>query len=68
MKIFKFYTFFRIPPEVGSYQEPYGSESQTPVNPPSDSSNSKAYDDESGGEFAGLASYFSSQREDDLES
>ncbi|XP_075228406.1 uncharacterized protein LOC142328468 isoform X3 [Lycorma delicatula] len=34
----------------------------------SDTSNSKSYDEEvSGGEFGGLVSYFSSQREDDLE-
>lgn len=30
--------------------------------------NSKSYDEETGGEFGGLVSYFSSQREDDLES
>nr|CAD7456325.1 unnamed protein product [Timema tahoe] len=34
---------------------------------PSDNSNSKSYDEEGGGEFGGLVSYFSSQREDDLD-
>ncbi|KAL1491965.1 hypothetical protein ABEB36_012476 [Hypothenemus hampei] len=51
-----------LPPEGGPvYQEPsYSAEEQPQVNP--------SENEESGGEFAGLASYFSSQREDDLES
>ncbi|XP_030760459.1 remodeling and spacing factor 1 [Sitophilus oryzae] len=58
-----------IPPEGDStYPNQYGGEEPPTENPPSDNSNSKPYDDESGGEFAGLASYFSSQREDDLDS
>ncbi|XP_048526427.1 remodeling and spacing factor 1 isoform X3 [Dendroctonus ponderosae] len=54
-----------LPPETGPpYQEPYGSEGapNAPAGP------AKAFEEESGGEFAGLASYFSSQREDDLDS
>lgn len=60
-----FFLVFRLPPETGPpYQEPYGSEGapNAPAGP------AKAYEEESGGEFAGLASYFSSQREDDLDS
>uniref|UniRef100_A0AAR5QGA8 Uncharacterized protein n=1 Tax=Dendroctonus ponderosae TaxID=77166 RepID=A0AAR5QGA8_DENPD len=54
-----------LPPETGPpYQEPYGSEgaSNAPAGP------AKAFEEESEGEFAGLASYFSSQRQDDLDS
>lgn len=32
-----------------------------------ENSNSKSFEEESGGEFGGLVSYFSSQREDDLD-
>lgn len=50
-----------------SVYPPYAGEGfETQVNPSGE--NSKSYDEESGGEFGGLVSYFSSQREDDLES
>ncbi|XP_050305375.1 remodeling and spacing factor 1 [Anthonomus grandis grandis] len=64
--------------EDGSYEESVSQEPRPPYqdtydetqppDPPSDGTNNKPYEDESGGEFAGLASYFSSQREDDLDS
>jgi remodeling and spacing factor 1 len=57
-----------LPPTVyqnSPYSEQFANEGQ--VNP-SENSNSKSFDEESGGEFGGLVSYFSSQREDDLES
>lgn len=56
------------PGEGSPYQEPYSGEEQPAVVPPSEGNSNKAYEEESGGEFAGLASYFSSQRDDDLES
>ncbi|CAH1126968.1 unnamed protein product [Ceutorhynchus assimilis] len=62
-------TYEGLPPEPGpSYQEPYVNDDQSPSATPADGNNGKNYEEESGGEFAGLASYFSSQREDDLES
>ncbi|XP_066138015.1 remodeling and spacing factor 1 isoform X1 [Euwallacea fornicatus] len=58
-----------LPPDPNApYPEPYPSEGQPSANPVPDGAAGKSYDEESGGEFAGLASYFSSQREDDLES
>lgn len=57
-------------PPPAAYQTPpypdhYGTDG--PGLAISESSNSKGFDDESGGEFGGLVSYFSSQREDDLD-
>lgn len=55
-----------IPPpsfQGPSYPEPY-NEPNTPVV---ETSNSKSYEDEGSGEFGGLVSYFSSQREDDID-
>lgn len=50
------------------YQDDYGGEPGP--REPSDNSNSKSYggEAEDAGEFGGLVSYFSSQREDDLDS
>ncbi|XP_064214033.1 remodeling and spacing factor 1 isoform X2 [Tribolium castaneum] len=58
------------PPTLGVYQNaPYPPETTFEgVNHPGENSNSKTFDEEGGGEFGGLVSYFSSQREDDLES
>lgn len=57
-----------MPPTVFQ-NSPYSEHFSTEIGPePSENSNSKSYGDESGGEFGGLVSYFSSQREDDLES
>jgi len=56
------------PPPVypgSAYPESY-PEGGAPVPPP-ENSGPKPFDDDSGGEFVGLVSYFSSQREDDLE-
>lgn len=49
--------------EGSAYPETYSGDSE----PPSENSNSKAFEEESSGEFGGLVSYFSSQREDDLD-
>ena len=59
-----------LPPSA--YQgSPYPDHYASPDAPhslqASDGSNSKSYDEEGGGEFGGLVSYFSSQREDDLD-
>ncbi|XP_044262904.1 remodeling and spacing factor 1-like [Tribolium madens] len=54
---------------MGVFQNsPYPPETTFEGVNPGENSNSKAFDEESGGEFGGLVSYFSSQREDDLES
>ncbi|RZC32296.1 remodeling and spacing factor 1-like, partial [Asbolus verrucosus] len=56
-----------MPPTV--YQNsPYSEQFPEGQVNQSENSNSKSFDEESGGEFGGLVSYFSSQREDDLES
>ncbi|KAK7864582.1 hypothetical protein R5R35_003175 [Gryllus longicercus] len=59
-----------LPPSAfqGSpYTDHYTSSDMTANLQASDGSNSKSYDEEGGGEFGGLVSYFSSQREDDLD-
>lgn len=59
-----------LPPSAyqGSpYTDHYASPDATHSFQASDGSNSKSYDEEGGGEFGGLVSYFSSQREDDLD-
>jgi remodeling and spacing factor 1 len=59
-----------LPPSAyqGSpYPDHYASPDATHSLQASDGSNSKSYDEEGGGEFGGLVSYFSSQREDDLD-
>lgn len=48
------------------YPESY-PEGGGPLPPPLDGTNPKAFEDDTGGEFVGLVSYFSSQREDDLD-
>lgn len=50
-----------ITPSASSYCNTY---EQFPTEPPSDN---KLYEEDSEGEFGGLVSYFSSQREDDLD-
>lgn len=58
------------PPPVYSnspYSEPYPNDGGPPVQPSDSSSSTKPFDEETGGEFVGLVSYFSSQREDDLD-
>jgi len=52
-----------LPPE-GTTAFPPAYQPEVPLIPPPETRR----EDESGGEFAGLASYFSSQREDDLDS
>ncbi|PNF14457.1 hypothetical protein B7P43_G01679 [Cryptotermes secundus] len=59
-----------LPPSAyqGSpYPDHYASPDASHSLQASDGSNSKSYDEEGGGEFGGLVSYFSSQREDDLD-
>lgn len=59
-----------LPPSAyqGSPYPDHYTNSDPPHNlQASDGSNSRTYDDEGGGEFGGLVSYFSSQREDDLD-
>lgn len=53
---------YQTPP----YPEHYGTDGPG-LAAISENSSSKGYEDESGGEFGGLVSYFSSQREDDLD-
>nr|XP_023013734.1 remodeling and spacing factor 1 [Leptinotarsa decemlineata] len=53
--------------ENSQYSESY--ENEVDADPPTTTENtSKSYGEESGGEFGGLVSYFSSQHEDDMES
>lgn len=63
------------PPALAGGEEPLASNAfqgspypeQFDETQVSDASNSKSFDEEQGGEFGGLASYFASQREDDLD-
>lgn len=58
-----------LPPtdyQASPYPEPHYSTGE-PIVHSSDGSNSKPFDEEGSGEFGGLVSYFSSQREDDLD-
>lgn len=50
-----------------SYPEPFNNPVESVVTQSSEGSNSKPFDEEGSGEFGGLVSYFSSQREDDLD-
>lgn len=60
-----------LPPtqyQSSTYPEPYNNPPDSAsVSQPSEGSNSKTFDEEGSGEFGGLVSYFSSQREDDLD-
>lgn len=47
------------------YPESYAREGAD--QPSENSSGAKSFEEEGGGEFGGLVSYFSSQREDDLD-
>lgn len=51
--------------QTTSYPEPYNNPEN--VTQSSEGSNSKPFDEEGSGEFGGLVSYFSSQREDDID-
>lgn len=58
-----------LPPTAyqnSSYPEQYNNPDNV-VSQSSEGSNSKTFDEEGSGEFGGLVSYFSSQREDDLD-
>lgn len=56
-----------MPPTI--YQTPYeGFEGQPAAGSERGEGSSKSFEEEGSGEFGGLVSYFSSQREDDLES
>lgn len=59
-----------LPPtqyQSSPYPEHYNPSDSVGVSQPSEGSNSKTFDEEGSGEFGGLVSYFSSQREDDLD-
>lgn len=58
-----------LPPPAAYQTPPYPEHYSTdgPGLAISENSSSRGFDEEPGGEFGGLVSYFSSQREDDLD-